>query len=248
VARSRGGFAIEIGEGTATYAGPDSPFNKVAGLGFGGLPEDELDRVEAAFAERDVPVQVELSTLGDPAVGELLTGRGYGLAGFENVLGRPLDGEPEHVTAAGIEIRPSGDDELEAWLDVVVDAVMHPDVDGAAAHEEFPRDAIERAERDLLATGVRRWSALRDGAIAGGAGLRVADGIAQMAGAATAPSHRRRGVQAALTAVRLEAAAAAGCDVAVVTTQPGSTSQRNVQRRGFHLLYARAVLIRLPPA
>jgi hypothetical protein len=38
--------------------------------------------------------------------------------------------------------------------------------------------------------------------------------------------------------------AAAGCDVAVVTTQPGSKSQQNVQRRGFDLLYARAVLVK----
>jgi hypothetical protein len=39
---------------------------------------------------------------------------------------------------------------------------------------------------------------------------------------------------------------AAGCDLAVVTTQPGSTSQRNVQRSGFDLLYTRAVLVKQP--
>ena len=31
---------------------------------------------------------------------------------------------------------------------------------------------------------------------------------------------------------------------AVVTTQPGSKSQQNVQRRGFHLLYTRAILVK----
>ena len=35
-----------------------------------------------------------------------------------------------------------------------------------------------------------------------------------------------------------------GLDVAVVTTQPGSKSQQNVQRQGFELLYTRAVLVR----
>jgi hypothetical protein len=39
-------------------------------------------------------------------------------------------------------------------------------------------------------------------------------------------------------------AAAAGCDIAVVTTQPGSRSQQNVQRRGFDLLYTRIVLVK----
>jgi len=36
----------------------------------------------------------------------------------------------------------------------------------------------------------------------------------------------------------------AGCDIGVVTTQPGSKSQQNVQRRGFDLLYTRAVLVK----
>lgn len=31
---------------------------------------------------------------------------------------------------------------------------------------------------------------------------------------------------------------------AVVTTAPGSKSQQNVQRQGFHLLYTRAVLVK----
>jgi hypothetical protein len=34
--------------------------------------------------------------------------------------------------------------------------------------------------------------------------------------------------------------------VAVVVTQPGSTSQQNVQRQGFDLLYSRAILVRRP--
>jgi ribosomal protein S18 acetylase RimI-like enzyme len=72
----------------------------------------------------------------------------------------------------------------------------------------------------------------------------VAEGVAQFAGAATAPAHRRRGIQSALLSTRLADAAAAGCDVAVITTQPGSTSQQNAQSRGFDLLYTRAVLVK----
>ena len=103
---------------------------------------------------------------------------------------------------------------------------------------------VEAAERDLVATGVECYLALVDGVLAGGGGLRTADGIAQLAGAATVPAHRRRGVQTALLATRLADASTAGCDVAVVTTQPASRSQQNVQRAGFDLLYTRAVLVR----
>ena len=81
------------------------------------------------------------------------------------------------------------------------------------------------------------------GVIAGGASFHIAEGIAQFTGAATAPAHRRRGIQTALLSARLADAASAGCDIAVVTTQPESKSQQNVQRRGFDLLYTRAVLV-----
>lgn len=85
-----------------------------------------------------------------------------------------------------------------------------------------------------------------DGAVVGGGSVRFTDGIAQLTGAATAPAYRRRGVQSALLRARLADAAAAGCELAVVTTAPGSLSQHNVQRRGFQLLYTRAILVKPP--
>lgn len=50
-------FVHELAGGVATYTGPDSPFNKVAGLGFAGaLDETHLAAVELAFAERGTAV------------------------------------------------------------------------------------------------------------------------------------------------------------------------------------------------
>ncbi|MEO5873864.1 MAG: GNAT family N-acetyltransferase [Streptosporangiaceae bacterium] len=240
-------FAMPVAGGLATYAEHESPFNKVVGLGFGGIPsETVLDDIERAYAARGAPVQVELCHLADAAFGTFLTGRGYRLVSFENVLGRTAGTGPEQVLPQGVEVRRSGDDELESWLEVVVDAVMHPDTQGSPSHDDLPREAIMRAERDIEAAGVLRYVALRNGVVAGGGALHLAEGVAQFVGAATAPTHRRQGVQTALLSARLADAAAAGCDVAVVTTQPGSTSQQNVQRRGFDLLYTRAVLVKRP--
>jgi len=241
------GFVIPIAGGVATFAEEGSPFNKVAGLGFGGVPSAAaLDDMERAFAACGAPVQIELAHLADPAIGALLTERGYRLVSFENVLGLALERAPKGVAPPGAQVRRSGDDELEAWLDVVVEGVAHPETQGVPSHEEFPREIVERAERDFVAAGVARYVALRDGVIAGGAGLRMAEGVAQLTGAATAPAHRRRGIQSALLSARLADAAAADCDIAVVTTQPGSKSQENAQRRGFDLLYTRAVLVKQP--
>ena len=94
------------------------------------------------------------------------------------------------------------------------------------------------------AEGFVGYLALRGGLVVGAAAMRTFEGVAQLCGAATLPEHRRRGVQSTLLAARLAEAAGLGCDVAVVTTMPGSKSQENVQRSGFDLLYARAVLVR----
>jgi GNAT superfamily N-acetyltransferase len=240
-----GGFVIPIAGGVASFADADSPYNKVAGLGFAGVPDPQaLDGIEQAFAAVGAPVQIELAHLGDPDIGPLLSDRGYRLESFENVLGRALDAEHDPVTPPGIEVRRSTDEELEAWLEVVVDGAAHPDTQGLPWHEEFPRDILMAAERDSAAAGLLRYIALHNGVVAGGAGLSLSEGIAQMAGAATAPAHRRHGIQSALLAARLNDAAAAGCDIAIVTVQPGSRSQQNVQRQGFHLLYTRAVLVK----
>lgn len=235
--------AIAIAGGFATFVEPGSPYNKVAGLGFAGVPSgSELDAVEAAFADRDAPVQIELAHLADPAVLDVLVGRGYRLISFENVLGRDLSAVPP--ASPGIEVRRSLADDLDQWLAVVTEAAMHPDDEGLPM-EDFPRDVLERAERHGAgAAGVRRYTALRDGQPAGGASWRPAGDVAQLTGAGTLPAHRRHGVQSTLLAVRLAEAVAVGCDLAVVTTQPGSRSQRNAQRQGFDLLYTRAVLVK----
>jgi len=190
------GFVIPVAGGVASFAEEGSPLNKVAGLGFGGVPTAAaLQEIERAFTARGAPVQIELAHLADPAIGALLTDRGYRLTSFENVLGLTLTGEPETVTPPGVEVRPSGEDEFEPWLDVVADGFAHPDTQGIPSHEEFPREVLARAIRDLTtATGVLRYVALRDGVLAGGASLRMAQGVAQLTGAATAPVHRRQGV------------------------------------------------------
>lgn len=239
--RGAEGLVLPVAGGFACFAETGSPLNKVVGLGFDGVPDESvLGEVERIFAVRDTPTRVELASLADPEDTELLSGRGYRLVEFENVFGRPVRPEDSAATVAtDVQIRWAAD--LQAWVEVMVEGFTHPDDEGPA-HEQFPAGIIERAERDMEKAGVTPYMALYDGVVVGAAMMRMADGIAQLAGAATAPAYRRRGVQSALLAARLAEAADAGCEIAVVTTAPGSRSQHNVQRRGFQLLYTRAIL------
>lgn len=244
-ARGAWGLVQPLAGGFACATEVGSPMNKVVGLGFGGPVEPTaLDEVERTLAGLGVAAQVELSTLADPAVAALFTERGYRLVGFENVLGCPLPRTLAVRAAERVEICPAGAGDLEPWIGAVVDGFAHPDDEGVPTHEDFPREIVEKAVRDFVDAGAVAYLARYDGDVAGGASMRITDGVAQLTGAATVPAHRRRGVQTGLLTARLRDAAAAGCDVAVVTTAPGSTSQKNAQRRGFHLLYTRAVLVK----
>lgn len=237
----------EMNGGAAVYVEAGAPFNKVVALGFEGVPPAHvLERLEQDFAERQAPLQFEVATLADPAVARALTSRGYMLVGFENVLGLPLDPSSRFEAVPGVEVASARDDESSTWLDAVATGFLHPDqADGPSGQPVPPRDVLERIFEDTLAArGFERSLARRGGNVAGGASLRIADGIAQLSGAATLPDHRRQGVQTALLRYRLAEAARRGCDLAVVTTEPGSKSQQNAQASGFVLLYARAILVK----
>lgn len=254
-ARSRGRAVIieYVGGGVAVYGGPGQPFNKVAGLGFDGpLSDDAIAKVEAAFDAVNAEIRVELATLADPRVATMLARRGYVLIGHENVLGLALT--PERVVEFDAAVADSQEiavaraeaKELRLWRDTVIAGFAHRDAfDGPPPTESFDRASLERVFEDSSTTpGMALYLARRGGEIAGGGSVRISKGLAQMSGASTLPAHRRRGVQSTLLRARLSDAARAGCDLAITCTEPASKSQENMQRAGFELLYARAVLVR----
>jgi GNAT superfamily N-acetyltransferase len=242
-----GSEVIEIGGGAAVFAGLGSPTNKMIGVGYDGVPDAAaLDAVERLFARHGAPLQAEVSTLASPAFHACLVQRGYEPRGFENVLGHPLTAG-ESPTPSDIFIETVDDSDLAAWIDLIVTAFAAPDVGGVGG-DAIPASEELRRWMTLTAnvSGFHLVSARIGRELVGGAALRIDNGIAQFAGAATLPAFRRRGVQATLLGWRLAWARAAQCDVGVVTTQPASKSQQNAQRAGFHLLYARQLLVKPP--
>jgi ribosomal protein S18 acetylase RimI-like enzyme len=245
-----GAFRQEFGGGVAVCTGAASPVTKLIGAGFDGVPGDgAFDELEQKYFDLSAGVRAEVATLADPAFAQHLTRRGYVLTGFENVLALPLDpvirsGPP---MPAGTSIARAFDQRL--FMDVMIDGFHSPDTGVISAPgEQFPRDVLERTFADMLsARGFVRYVAVVDGEVAAGGSMRLFEGVAQLCGAATLPRFRRRGLQTAMLHTRLREAAAAGCDLAVVTTEPGSKSQQNAHRAGFALLYSRAVLVKKAP-
>jgi ribosomal protein S18 acetylase RimI-like enzyme len=229
------------------FAGVSSPTNKMIGIGFeDAVDPHALDPVERLFAERGAALQAEVSSLADATLPGLLVGRGYVPAGYENVLGHPLQGL-DATPPDGISISFVTPEERDTCIDVAVAAFAAPDVGGVGGDTLPPSDELRRWMRLTMAADGFECIAARIGErVVGYAALRLDHGVAQLCGAGTLPEFRRRGVQTALLRWRLMKAKAAGCEVAVVTTQPASKSQSNVQREGFSLLYVRQLLVRPP--
>jgi hypothetical protein len=249
---TRTGLLVEqLGQGVAVFAGPMSPMNKLIGVGFEGLPDTaRLDAVEAHFAAAGEPLQAEVSSFADPAFMQMLSARGYALSGFENVLGRALcAADSEGASLAGVEVRQMAAHEDATWLEQSIDGFMHADTQGVAAPDLPPRDFMENAlEGFLLAPGFLRYGAWLDGQLAGVGAMRIDGRLAQLCGATTQVPFRRRGVQTALLRHRLAVAVQAGCELVLMTTQPGSKSHENGCRQGFVQLLNRALMVRQPVA
>jgi GNAT superfamily N-acetyltransferase len=239
-------FGLVVGSGAAVNCGPGEPMTKVIGVGIAEpLTDADIDAIERAFDPAGVVPGFEMATLGDFESIRRLERRGYRLQRIEMVHGRDLT-RPTLIDppAGGITVARGHDD---MWARISVGGFAAPDVvtgrDAPAEH--YDTSVLERVVQQFVGVpSLRRYVAFLHGVAAGAASARVDGGIFQMCGAATLPEHRRHGVQSALLAARLADGRAAGCDLAVVTVEPGSPSQANVQRRLFTPLYSRLVLQR----
>ncbi|WP_460610835.1 GNAT family N-acetyltransferase [Hymenobacter terrigena] len=217
------------------FDGPESPLTQTFGLGlFEEATAVDLERIESFFAARQAPVLHEISPLASPALLPLLGTRGYQPIEFTSVLYQSLTSAsvpaPSH---SSLHIRVIGPEEADAWASTAA----------AGWLEEAPTLTAFLRELGAISaqsTGITCFVAEVQGVAIATASLYMHGSVALLAGASTVPAGRRQGAQAALLAVRLQHAAAAGCTLAMMGALPGSQSQRNAERHGFRIAYTRA--------
>jgi hypothetical protein len=222
---------IEVAGTYAMFDGPQSPCTQTFGLGmFSPASPADLHRIENFFHDRGAATQHEVCPLADKALLTILNERGYHPVELSNVLLMKVDGNVGTDPGA-VGARIAREDELDVWASTA--AAGWSDINGfsdqiagimrvSAARESFVCFFAEQEGRPI-ATGA----------------LAIHEGVALLAGASTVPEFRRRGAQRALFTGRLRYAAQAGCDLAVVISEPGSATQRNAERHGFHVAYTR---------
>ena len=238
-----GATSLPIGGGFAVYMGPGSPLSQVQGVGlYGPVGDDELEQMEAFYRERRSPVQLELASLADPTLLAILSRRGYRACEQTHVLVRPIGAREPSAPARSaddrateVQVAPVRPGEVATWAESVI-RCFFPDP------AELPRPLLEGAIAMASIPAVSGWLARVEGRIAGGGSLVLHNGLALICGDGTLPEFRSQGVQTALLRARLDRARRTGCDLAVICTQPGSSSQRNAERQGFQVVYARTLM------
>jgi len=215
------------------YDGASSPCTQTFWLGLFQLPPaKDMEELESFFRRRGAPVFHEVSPIAAKAIVAVMNQRGYQPVEFTSVLFLPVS---SRIRASDlnrtIEVRPVGEDECDLW---------------AKTAAEGWRDSVESGAGlfDLLGVAARRAGALSflaelDGRPVAAGALAIHDGVALFAGASTIPEWRHRGAQRALLERRLDYAIRAGCDLAMICSEPGSASQRNAERHGFRIAYTR---------
>ncbi len=232
-----GKVELGIGGGVAVFAGVDSPMTQAEGLGLHGeMSAAELDRLEHFFHSRGSSVVVELCPLADSSLLAAFGERGYRIVEFSNVLIRALG--PQDVfdpPSPGIEARPIAESERGVFVATLAQ--------GWAEFQAVTEEMMAMTDSFSRGAGKVMYLALADGQPAGAGTLLLSRGVAGLYGSSTMPDFRRRGVQTALIARRMADARAAGCDIALAVTLPGTGSQRNFERHGSRVVYTRTKLM-----
>jgi GNAT superfamily N-acetyltransferase len=230
---------VSVGGGLALWLGEGSPVNQAAGLGMQGpVTVEDLVRLENFYHERGADAVLSLCPFADHSLLAGLAKRGWYVTEFENLFVLELGGsaaakrmkawEPEPDSA--VEVRVCMPEERAIWARVTAQGFSSSEVP-ERGHEEYGRIMAEREEAILVLGWV-------DGEPAGTGTLVIDEGVGWLSGDSTLPRFRRRGIQQEIQRHRLEIAMEAGCELAVTESEPGSASQRNMERHGFRLAYS----------
>ncbi len=220
----------QVGDGVACFAGFSSFFSQVIAWGFGlncKQFKTQIEAIEHFYRTLGHPhVDIEVCPLVGMDLPIALSERGYTVGEWNNVsyiniknYSPVLNNSPYHVGEV-----PSS--QLEQWAHQVALGFGH-----LPAQEQFYHYACLN---HVTAFAVYKQEQM----IAGGS-IALHNGFADLGVTSTLAPYRGRGLQKLLIHARLQHAARLGISTALVTTEPGSISDLNVQKTGFQCAYTR---------
>lgn len=212
---------------TMMCAHPEAWWNRIAGLASGD--ENLIDEILAWYHKANVQGYFEIVPYqSSESLLRALAARGFYQSSFRSVLcSVPEPGQPP--PAVGIVVREQED--LTLFSELARETGFAPEGDAGFWKQ------VTRAEFAEW----RCYVAFVNGEAAAHGALYVRERVGACAFGATKEQFRGRGCQPALLRQRITDAAASRCDLIISTANPGSISQRNMERVGFRLAYTKAI-------
>lgn len=235
---------VERGGGVMTRSAPGTWGNTSVALGMRGpVTREAIDELIEFHEAGRVEPRTEVCPFADATLLPLLAERGFVVRVFENVFFREISAgervrpvfEPPGVR---IEIIDPGDERLvDEFARVVAAGFSEPqppnvgDVALTRTVAKHPRTvcvvAMDKSER-----------------IIGGGAMEASGPACALFMLAVTREYRRRGVQQALVAARLNLAANRGARIATISSRPGVATERNARRMGFQVAYTKIAMVR----
>ncbi len=234
---------ITLCGGVVGRGSPTSWVNRAEGLGFSGpVTATDLDHLIKWFDDAELDAVIKTCPYAHPSLFEHLSAAGFKVKHFEQVFFRELSSPvfPDHSLPTDLEIRlvdPRDTEAVRAHAQAVVQGFTPP---GKAIREDDVAMTMRCATRPRAFT----FGAYNNDFCVGGGGFELAGDLAQLYGVAILEPFRRRGLQQAFIAARLNSALQRGARFATIASSPGEPTERNVRRFGFQVLYTKLVLIR----
>lgn len=225
------GKVLEISGGAACFSGFDSYLSQVIGWGFATSPKQfkaEIECIEQFYkVQNHARVDIELCPFVGNDLAVFLSQRGYGLSELNNVSALDLDTySPIEPLMGTLEVRLVRPEELDVWATRVALGFGYPEAQKQFYHY-------------VRAKGVKAFAVYDKDVIVAGAVIAVDGQFCDLGVTSTLPAYRGQGLQKKLLQARLNYAKDLGLDWAVVTTEPGTISDANVQKLGFGCVYTR---------
>ena len=221
----------ENDSGLMAFTGVDSPLSQSMALGFKG-PVDAhcVKKIEAFYRQFDCPANIEVANVADASLTEQLVAHDFKVTEYSHVLVQELREAFTSPVIDGVVVRC-----MEKGEEETVARVLSEGFIGAPDSPHLPLfNGFVRQKNASVHVAVIQET------IVAAAGLFMHGNIALIGVATTLPAYRGRGLQKALITARLNWAIAQGCNRAMVVTEPATISQKNVQKMGFSIAYARA--------
>ncbi len=243
------GFGEEIAGGWMAFGGRDSWANQAGGLGLDGpVSAADVDRLVEFYVSRGATPKIHVCPFVHRSLLSGLGERGFVVDEFGNVLARELapDEDLRALLPHGwpdateiVEVDPDDADGVGLFAELSTSGFRSPD-------EPMSEAALEHARSIVKHPRCIAYLALVNGTPAAGATVECEPPVATLFATSVLPRFRRRGIQTALIAHRLEEARRLDCDLAVIQSIAGVSTERNAVRLGFSLAYSKIIMMMTP--